>query len=149
MNQDQVRHLLQFADRSFPDRTREALFRQLGYECFHCRNLGQWIGQYTEDVQSFLDWVNVQHGSRYWERIEFVDEDTLVLTGRVVQGCACAFADCDNPPTSLCHHCCKAFQEQIFTTLLGRDVDVTIDSGFLLGDERCSTTIRIRKSLGS
>ena len=143
MNQEQVTSLLRFVDATQPEATRRAVFAQLGRDCFRCRNLDRWIGQYSDDVDSFLDWVNVQHGSRYWESLVYSDEKTLVLTGRKVSGCACAFANCEDPPRSLCHHCCKTFQEKIFSALLGREVEVSIDQAFLLGDDRCSTTICI------
>jgi hypothetical protein len=71
------------------------------------------------------------------------NDETLILTGRKVTGCACTFANCEDPPRSLRHHCCKAFQEEIFSTLLGRKVEVSIEQAFLLGDERCSTAIHV------
>ncbi|MBN1401472.1 MAG: hypothetical protein JXA74_11585 [Anaerolineae bacterium] len=144
MNQEQVRNILKYVEETQSDVVVASLFGQLGYECFYARHLDRWIGQYTGDVQAFLDRVNVQQASKYWERLEFSrDGRTLVLTGRPVQGCACAFADCADPPLSLCQHCCKSFQEALFGTLLGQPVEVTITASFLLGDARCNTTIHL------
>jgi hypothetical protein len=144
MNQEQVINLLRFVDASQSEAVKDSIFSRLGHECFYARNLDAWIGQHTGDVQTFLDWVNVQHASRYWERLEFTEDRTqLVLTGRIVQGCACAFADCAQPPLSLCHHCCKTFQQELFGTLLGQKVEVTITESYLLGHERCSTVIHL------
>jgi hypothetical protein len=145
MHREQVRNTLRFIDETQPDEVKRAVFGRLGRECFYSRNLDAWIGQYTGDVQTFLDWVNVEHKSRYWERLEFTDDRTLVLTGRKVEGCACAFADCPHPPVSLCDHCCKTFQEELFGTLLGKPVDVTITEAFLRGDERCNTVISLNR----
>jgi predicted ArsR family transcriptional regulator len=61
----------------------------------------------------------------------------------VVTGCVCAFADVSEPPVSLCHYCCKHFQETYFKALLGREVEVEITAAFMLGDERCNTVIKI------
>ena len=144
MNQKQVQEIIKFIDASFDDPVREKVFSQLGYECFYSRNLDNWIGQYTGKVQTFLDWVNVEKKSKYWESLEFnEDRTTLKLTGRKVEGCACSFADCPNPPKSLCHYCCKNFQQQLFGKLLGQKVNVEITKGFLLGDESCDTLIHL------
>jgi hypothetical protein len=144
MNQEQVRSILKFIDASQSESVKDSVFSRLGHECFYARKLDAWIGQYTDDVQAFLDRVNVQHASRYWERLEFTGDGTaLVLTGKKVAGCACAFADCPQPPESLCHYCCKNFQQELFGTLLGQKVEVTITESYLLGDERCSTIIHL------
>jgi hypothetical protein len=144
MNHEQVKRLLKFVDSSQSEAVKESIFSQLGYECFHARNLDKWIGQYTEDVRAFLDYVNVDHKSRYWERLEFnADRTALVLTGKKVLGCACVFADCAQPPRALCEYCCKSFQEELFGMLLGHKVEVEITAAYLFGDERCNTVIHI------
>jgi hypothetical protein len=147
MNQEQVKNILKFIEASQSEAVKSSIFSQLGHECFYARKLDEWIGRYRGDVQAFLDWVNVQRASKYWERLEFNDDRTvLVLTGKKVLGCACAFADCAEPPLSLCHYCCKNFQQELFGTLLGQKVEVKITEAYLLGDERCSTAIRLVKS---
>lgn len=142
MNPEQVKNILKFIESSQSESIKESIFGRLGYECFYSRNLNMWIENFTEDVQAFLDRVNVQHKSKYWERLEFNKEKTaLILTGKRVEGCACAFADCSNPPKSLCHYCCRNFQQELFGTLLGKRVRVEITESVLLGDDRCSTLI--------
>jgi len=145
MNPEQVQNILKFVDASQSEAVKESIFHQLGHECFYTRKLDEWIGQYKEDVQAFLDWVNIEKASKYWERLEF-DEDRsmLILTGRKVESCACAFADCSKPPKALCNYCCKNFQQEMFSTLLGQNVEVEITEAFLLGDGRCSTWIYLR-----
>lgn len=144
MNQDQVRNILKFIDASQSETVQESIFSQLGHECFYAGKLDGWIAPYRGRVQAFLDWVNIEHASKYWERLEFTaDGKTLILTGKIVQGCACAFADCSQPPLSLCHYCCKNFQQELFGMLLGQSVEVTITESYLLGGERCSTTIHL------
>lgn len=144
MNQDQVKNILKFVDASQSETVKDSIFSQLGHECFYAGKLDEWVAPYRENVQAFLDSINIEHASRYWERLEFTADGTaLVLTGKPVQGCACAFADCSQPPPSLCHYCCKNFQQELFGTLLGQRVEVTITESYLLGDERCSTIIRM------
>lgn len=148
MNQDQVRNILKFIDASQSNPVKNEIFSQLGYECFYARQLDKrWIDQYRGNVQAFLDWVNIQQASKYWEKLEFSeDRSELVLTGKKVQGCACAFADCSEPPLSLCFSCCKNFQQELFGLLLGQKVEVSITASYLLGDERCNTIIRVLKT---
>jgi hypothetical protein len=144
MNQEQVCNILKFIEMSQSETVKGSIFQQLGHECFYARGLDKWIGQYKEDVQAFLDWVNIEKASKYWEHLEFnEDRSTLILTGKKVEGCACAFADCVQPPKSLCRHCCKNFQQEMFATLLGQKVEVQITEAFLLGGERCSTWIHL------
>ena len=123
---------------------KESIFSQLGHECFYSNKLDEWIGNYTGNVQTFLDWVNVEKKSKYWEALEFNDGKTeLKLTGKEVDGCACAFADTPQPPMSLCNYCCKNFQQELFGKLLGQKVKVEITAAFLFGDKRCSTLIHL------
>ena len=144
MNQAQVQNMLKFIDSSQSETTKAHIFSQLGHECFYSRKLDEWIGKYKGNVQAFLDWVNIEKASKYWERLEFIeDHSQLILTGKKVAGCACAFADCSQPPLSLCHYCCKHFQEELFSTLLEQPVEVEITAAFLLGNERCSTRIHL------
>jgi predicted ArsR family transcriptional regulator len=144
MNQEQVKNVLRFIDTSQDESVKESVFSQLGHECFYARNLGSWIAQYTGHVQAFLDRVNIEKASKYWERLAFTEDGTtLVLTGKKVEGCACAFADCAQPPLSLCHYCCKSFQQELFGMLLGQKVEVEITEAYLLGNERCSTIIHL------
>jgi len=144
MNQEQVKNTLKFIDASESESVKNSIFSQLGHECFYARKLDEWIQQYRGDVQAFLDRVNIQQASKYLERLEFSeDRAILILTGKKVQGCACAFADCSQPPQSLCHYCCKSFQQELFGMLLGQKVEVTITESYLLGGERCSTIIHI------
>ena len=144
MNQKQIRNLLKFVDSSQSEAVKESVFGELGYECFYARDLDKWIGPFVGDVQAFLDSINIHHKSRYWERLEFnADRTALVLTGKKVLGCACAFADCAQPPRALCDYCCKNFQQELFGMLLGREVEVEITAAYLYGDDHCDTIIHI------
>jgi predicted ArsR family transcriptional regulator len=144
MSQEQVISLLKFIEDTQCDSIRESIFGQLGYECFYSRNLDQWVETYKDNVQEFLDRVNIHHKSKYWESLEYdAERSVLKLTGQKVMGCACAFSACSQPPKSLCHYCCKRFQEELFGTLFGKKVLVEITHSFLFGDDRCNTLIHI------
>ena len=144
MNHKQVKNIIKYIDSSQDEQVKEDIFSQLGYECFYSRKLDGWIGQYVGNVQAFLDRINVEKKSKYWESLEFNEDKTaLKLTGRKVEGCACSFADTPQPPMSLCNYCCKNFQQQLFGMLLGQKVNVEITKSYLHGDESCDTLIYI------
>lgn len=144
MNQEQVKRIIKFIDSFRDEHVKENIFCRLGYECFYSRKLNEWIEQYTGNVQVFLDGVNIEKKSKYWERLEFNEErTTLSLIGKKVNGCACSFADTPEPPKSLFNYCCKNFQQELFGKLLGQKVRVEITEAFLLGNECCSTLIQI------
>jgi hypothetical protein len=145
INQEQGKNLLKYIDDTLDETVKMNIFSQLGHECFHCNHLDQWIDEFKGDVEKFLDSIKVRHQSRYWESLVFsTDKSQLTLTGKEVDECACPFADCSAPPLSLCHYCCKSFQEEIFKSLLDKQVEVTITESYLWGNRRCSTVIAIR-----
>jgi hypothetical protein len=83
MNREQVKNILKFVDRTQSETIKENIFSQLGYECFFARKLDAWIEQYRGNVQGFLDRVNVQKASKYWEKLEYNEDNTkLILTGK-------------------------------------------------------------------
>jgi hypothetical protein len=144
LNQEQVKRIIKFIDASQSEPIKESIFSQLGFECFYSRKLDGWIENYVGNVQAFLDRVNVEKKSKYWEKLEFNKERTvLTLVGKKVDGCACAFSDITEPPKSLCYYCCKNFQQELFGKLLGQKVNVEITESFLLGGERCNTLIHL------
>lgn len=142
MNQEQVKNLLKFIDATQSEKIKKTIFGQLGRQCFYCLKLDKWLKEFKGNPQ-VLDRVNVHHKSKYWQSLKFSkDKKKLILTGRKVKDCVCAFADCAKPPMSLCYYCCKNFQQEFFRTLFGKKVDVKITKSYLLGNERCSTVIR-------
>ncbi|MGD8787256.1 MAG: hypothetical protein PVJ60_07515 [Phycisphaerales bacterium] len=144
VNQEQIIRLLKFIEKNVDKPTSRKIFYKLGYECFHSRNLDKWIKGYKPDIDRFFDWVN-SGNSRYWEKLEYDKENSRIkVTAKKFSSCVCAYAQCPEPPKSLCHYCCKALQVELFEALLDKKVEVKIDSAILLGDERCCTTIYVK-----
>lgn len=138
-------NVLKHIDGSGDESLRSAVFNRLGYECFYARKLDQWALQNRANIDGFVAGINDGH-SRYWEKLEYDKAAaTLKVTSRKFSHCVCACAQCPQPPKSLCTHCCRAFQTELFKTLLGQEVTVEITDAILLGGERCRTTIRVRE----
>ena len=137
----QVQNVLIYVETTMEEIVKKNVFERLGYE--HTTNPGfkNWIDGYKSNVKSFFDMVN-SNKDTYWEKMEYDPEkSTIKITGKIVDKCACPYAQCQDAPKSLCNYCCKNFQKSMFEMLLDRPVEVQIDEGFLLGDKRCSTTI--------
>ncbi len=144
MNKEQVVRILNYIDSSQEVEIKQAIFCQLGNECFALGHSKEWGMSYHNDIQKFLDYVNIEGKSPYWEKLEFNEDKTILyLTGKRVSRCVCAFGNTETPAKSLCLYCCKTFQENLFGTLFQRKVEVEITESSILGGTRCSTAIHL------
>jgi len=137
----QLQNVLSFIDATMNEPVKKKIFERLGYE--HTTDTGfvNWINGYKKDLKSFFDRVN-SNKDTYWEKLEYDPESsTIKVTGKIVDKCACPFAQQPNPPKSLCNYCCIGFQKTLFEMLVGKPVKVRLDESFLLGSNRCSNTI--------
>jgi hypothetical protein len=143
VDQRQIRNVLRFVDSSMDEPAKRQIFERLGLEHTTNDRYLSWLNPYKKDIKSFFDMVN-NHKDTYWEKLEYdPDLAAIKVTGKIVDKCACPYAQCENPPKSLCYYCCKSYQTQMFGILLDKKVTVQIDEAFLLGGKRCSTTIFI------
>lgn len=146
VNPEQVMSFLKSVDRSSDESLRSAVFNRWGYECLYSRKLDQWAQRYRANIEGLAAYVN-EGRSRYWEKIEYDQAaGTLKVTSRKTPRCVCAWAQCQQPPKSLCTHCCREFQTEMFQIMFGRKVDVEVTESLLLGGERCRTTVHILAS---
>lgn len=143
INADQIKSVLKFIDSTQPSWVKESIFGKLGSECFYSRKLENWVDSFG-DIDSLIRWVNIDKKSRYWEKLEFTGNRTVLkLTGKITSKCACLFAEIPEPPKSLCSYCCKSFHEVLFGRLIGNKVNAEITESNLYGNDRCNTLIRI------
>jgi hypothetical protein len=141
IDQRQIQNVLRFVDSSMDESVKKQIFERLGLEHTTKDRYINWINGYKKDIKSFFEMVNTNKDT-YWEKLEYnPDLSAIKVTGRLVDKCACPYAQCENPPKSLCNYCCKNYQKQMFEMLLEKKVKVQIDESFLLGGKRCSTTI--------
>jgi hypothetical protein len=139
----QIQNLLRFVDSSQDEAVKKQIFERLGLEHTTNDQYLSYLNKYKKDIKSYFDMVN-SNKATYWEKLEYdPDLSAIKVTGRIVDKCVCPFAQCEDPPTSLCNYCCKNFQKAMFEILLDKKVNVQIDEAFLLGGERCSTTVFI------
>jgi hypothetical protein len=145
LNAQQMRNVFAYIDSNQSEEVKKDIFGKLGQECFH--GLKEWVDSIgRHNIQKVIDDVNIRDLSPYWEKLQFdEDKSILYLTGKKVASCACALGNVENPPKSLCNYCCRKFQEEVFGTFIGKEVRVEITESRILGGERCSTAIHIKK----
>jgi hypothetical protein len=140
---EQIRSLLKFVDRSGDERLRKTVFERLGYECLYSRNRVPFARKFRGNIEGLVTWVN-GGGSRYWEKAEYDQAaGTLAITSKRFDHCVCAWGQGDQPPKSLCTHCCRTFQTEMFSIMFDRRVNVEVTESLLLGGERCRTLIHV------
>jgi len=143
----QIQNVLKYVDSMKDESVKAAVFERLGFEHVTSESYHAYLVGFRKDIKSYFDNVNTGK-DKYWEKMEWDPEKSEIrVTGKVVDRCACSYAQCENPPLSLCNYCCKNFQKSMFELMLDRKVDVRIDAAFLLGDKRCSTTIFVEGGL--
>lgn len=143
INKVQITELLKFIDLSVNEKDKKRIYAEFGKQCLYSRNYDKWVIGFKNNIDEFFE--RVQRGeATYWEKLEYdKNKSVITLIGKKTGSCACGYADCENPPKSLCNYCCKKFQEEMFGLLLDKKADVRIDESILLGGERCTTTIFI------
>jgi len=140
----QIQNLLIYVESSIDEPAKSDIFKQLGAEHLSHPQFVGFINESKKNIQGYFNYINSGQDT-YWEKIEYDSESsTIKITGKPVDKCACAYAQFENPPLSLCHTCCRNFQKVMFEMLLDRTVtEVRTDEAYLLGGNRCSTTLFI------
>jgi hypothetical protein len=140
----QIQNVLRFIESSMDEPVKKSIFERLGAEHLTDPGFVNWINENKNHVRGYFDRINSNRDT-YWEKIQYnPDASTIKITGKPVDRCACPYAQHENPPLSLCNHCCIGFQKRMFEMLLGLPVSkVVLDESYLLGGKRCSSTIHI------
>lgn len=144
----QIQNLLTYIESSIDDPAKKNIFERLGAE--HCTEpqFSGFINEAKNNIKGYFDFINSGKDT-YWENIKYDSgSSTITITGKPVDKCACAYAQYENPPLSLCYTCCTGFQKAMFEMLLGKKITkVQTDEAFLLGGKRCSTTLFVDGTL--
>ena len=140
----QIQNLLSYIESSMDESAVKNIFERLGAEHLTHPGFVNWINENKKNIKGYFDKINSKSDT-YWEKIEYnPDEATIKITGKLADRCACAYAQSENPPLSLCKHCCIGFQKLMFEMLLEVPVTkVELDESYLLGGKRCSSTVHI------
>ena len=138
----QIQNVLSYIDSSMDESVKKSIFEKLGAEHITHEGFKNWIIDNKKNLKGFFDRIN-SNKDTYWEKIEYDPEASAIrIIGKPVDRCACPYAQSENPPLSLCNHCCVGFQKAMFEMLLEKPViKVQVDESYLLGGNRCSSTV--------
>ena len=145
---EQIIAVLNDIDQSQDKALIDAVFTRWGYQCFQTRHdLVAFAKEKHKNFQGYVDYINSGQ-ARFWEKLDYDEpKGILKVTGRKSEKCVCAYAQCLQPAKSLCTHCCKQFQAELFKTMTGHEAEVEITESILLGGQRCCTTVRLGKGI--
>jgi hypothetical protein len=144
----QIQNVLSYIESSMDESVNKYIFEKLGAEHLTHPEFLKWINENKNDIKGYFDRIN-SNKDTYWDTIEYDPEASAIkIIGKPVDRCACPYAQSENPPLSLCNHCCVGFQKAMFEMLLDKPVTkVVIDESYLLGGKRCSSTMYIKGRL--
>lgn len=117
---------------------RNEILEQMGRECAkefrgRAEKFKGNLEGYLEDIQK--DW---------FEKAEFDKENQVVrITDRQVKSCACPFVDKSLMTGAYCN-CTIGWQKENYSFIVGREVNVEIESSVLRGDSKCVYRITLK-----
>jgi predicted ArsR family transcriptional regulator len=118
--------------------TRDKILARLGRECAQAYRA--LVQKYRGDLQGFLAKVK----TAWLEKAEY-DEKTGIL--RVIgkpSPCACPLVKVGRTPADFCN-CTLGWQQEVFSTVIGKPVTAEIEETVLRGGIRCSFRITVKE----
>lgn len=111
-----------------------SLLENMGRHC--AKENSEYYVKFKGDLNGYLknleEWV---------EKAEHDEENGIVkIAGKKNNSCYCPFVDISKMPKEFCN-CTKGWNQEIYEAIIGKPVDVTIDTTVLWGGESCSFTI--------
>jgi hypothetical protein len=117
--------------------TRDKILARLGREC--AKDYAALFQKYRGDLPGFLARIK----AAWVERTEY-DEKTGIL--RVIgkpSPCACPLVKVGRTPADFCN-CTLGWQQEAFSTVIGKPVTAEIEETVLRGGKRCSFRITVK-----
>lgn len=132
--QDRIAKLIEGMDANLDKEILTTLLENVGRHC--AKENSEYYVKFKGNVNGYLK------GLEEWvEKAEHDEEKGIVkITGRKNNSCYCPFVDISKMPGEFCN-CTRGWNKEIYETIIGKPVDVKIDSTVLWGGESCSYTI--------
>ncbi len=131
--------LVQILRDNVDQETRNKIFENLGREC--ARQYSGLTDRYRGDIRGFLATIH----ERWAESAEYDEKSGVIRVVDKAPNCTCALVDQSLTPGDFCH-CTIGWQKQAYSTVLGKPVDVELESSILRGGKKCIFVIRTAKS---
>ena len=132
--QNRIAKLIECMNSELDKETLTALLENMGRHCAkeNSENYVKFKGDLNGYLKSIEKWV---------EKAEHDEEKGIVkLIGKKNNSCFCPFVDISKMPKEFCN-CTKGWNKETYEAIIGKKVDVKIDTTVLWGDERCGFTI--------
>ena len=127
--------LVEILDRNLDKATVSRVFEELGTECAH--QFRYLSDRFKGDIDGFLAAAQ----ERWVEKVEHDKQNrTIRITDRNPK-CSCALVRQGMTPSAFCD-CSRGWQKEIYSLILGRPVEVTVEQSILRGAPRCAFVIR-------
>ena len=132
--QNRMAKLIEGMDDKLDEGTLISLLENMGRHCAkgNIEKNNKFKGDVDAYIKSIEKWV---------EKIEHDGEKGIIkIVGVKNNSCFCPFVDTSKMPQEFCN-CTKGSQKETYETIIGKPVDVKIDTSVLWGGERCAFTI--------
>jgi hypothetical protein len=132
--QNRIAKLIEGMEGKLDKDTIASLLENMGRYCAkgNIENLVKFKGDLNGYVKSIGKWI---------DKAEHDEERGIIkLIGKKNNSCFCPFVDTSKMPKEFCN-CTKGWNKETYETILGKQVDVKIDTTVLWGGESCNFTI--------
>ncbi len=129
--------LVEIMETRLPQQERVQLLRALGGKCADTYR-ADLLDRFKGNIHGFLE-----EGRRHW--MAEANYDELKGTIRIVDrgpSCTCPMVTVGETPGSFCD-CTLGWQEEAYSTILGRPVKAELEESILRGGKRCVYKIRV------
>lgn len=132
--QNRIAKLIEGMDGELDKETLRTLLENMGRHC--AKEKSENNIKFKGDLNGYLK--NIE---KWVEKTEHDEEKGIVkIVGKKYDSCFCPFVDSSKMPKEFCN-CSKGWQKETYEAIIGKPVDVKIDTSVLWGGERCSFTI--------
>lgn len=132
--QNRIAKFIEGMNSELDKETLTALLENMGKSCAK-ENVEGYV-KFKGDLSGYLKSIE-----KWVEKIEHDEEKGIVkIIGKKNNSCFCPFVDISKMPKEFCN-CTKGWNKETYETIIGKQVDVKIDSTVLWGGERCGFTI--------
>ena len=132
--QNRIAKLIEDMNGNLDKESLSSLLENLGRHC--AKENSEYYIKFKGDLNGYLESLE-----EWVEKAEHDEEKGIVnIAGKKNNSCFCPFVDISKMPKEFCN-CTKGWNKEIYESIIGKPVNVKIDTTVLWGGESCSFTI--------
>ena len=129
--------LLSIMRENLDDATRSKILERLGREC--AQDYGALFQKYRGDLQGFLAKIK----TAWVDKAEYDEKSGILRVVGKPSPCVCPLVKAGRTPADFCD-CTLGWQQEAFSTVIGKPVIAEIEESVLRGGKRCSFRITVK-----